>query len=38
MNWRQREKEKYSYYVTGVTLAVILIGLIGLIINNLFFK
>ena len=25
MNWRQREKEKYSYYVTGVTLSVIFI-------------
>jgi hypothetical protein len=37
MNWRQREKEKYSYYVNGVTLTIILIGLISLIINNLFF-
>jgi hypothetical protein len=37
MNWRQREKEKYSYYVTGVTVVITLIGLVSLIINKLFF-
>ena len=37
MNWRQRQKEKYSFYVTGVTVIVCLIGLIYLWIIKLFF-
>lgn len=35
MNRRQREKEDYSFYVTGVTVAVALIVIIYVLINKL---
>jgi len=38
MNWRERQKEEYSFYVTGVTVAVALILVIYAIIQQLFFK
>jgi hypothetical protein len=38
MNRRQREKEEYSFYVTGVTVAVAVVLVIGAIVQQLFFK
>ena len=38
MNWRQRQKEEYSFYVTGVTVAVALIAVIYAVVQQLFFK
>jgi hypothetical protein len=38
MNRRQREKEEYSFYVTGVTLAVAIVLVIFAIVQQLFFK
>ena len=37
MNWRQRQKEEYSFYVTGVTVVVALIVVICAVIQQLFF-
>jgi len=37
MNWKKREKEEYSFYVTGVTIVVCLIAVISAIIQQLFF-
>ena len=38
MNRRQREKEEYSFYVTGVTLAVVLALVIYALVKQIFFK
>jgi hypothetical protein len=38
MNWKQRQKEEYSFYVTGVTVAVALIAVIFAIVQQLFFN
>jgi hypothetical protein len=38
MNWRQRQKEEYSFYVTGVVVAVSLALVVGAVIQQLFFK
>ena len=38
MNLRQREKEEYSFYVTGVTLAVVLALVIYALVKQIFFK
>jgi hypothetical protein len=38
MNWRERQKEEYSFYVTGVTIVVALIVVICAIVQQLFFK
>ena len=37
MNWRQRQKEEYSFYVTGVTVVVALIVVIYAVVKQLFF-
>lgn len=37
MNWKERQKEEYSFYVTGVTLAVALITVIYAVVKQLFF-
>ena len=37
MNWRERQKEEYSFYVTGVTVAVALIVVICAVIQQLFY-
>ena len=37
MNWRQRQKEEYSFYVTGVTVVVALIAVIFAVVQQLFF-
>ena len=37
MNWRQRQKEEYSFYVTGVTVVVALIAVIYAVVQQLFF-
>jgi hypothetical protein len=38
MNWRQRQKEEYSFYVTAVVVAVSLALVVGAVIQQLFFK
>jgi hypothetical protein len=38
MNWKQRQKEEYSFYVTGITVAVCLVLVIYAIIDQIFFK
>lgn len=38
MNWKKREKEEYSFYVTGVTIAVALIAVIYAVVQQLFFN
>lgn len=38
MNWKQRQKEEYSFYVTAVTVAVALVVVIAAIVQQLFFK
>jgi len=38
MNWKKREKEEYSFYVTGLTIVVFLIAVIYAIIQQLFFE
>jgi hypothetical protein len=38
MNWRQRQKEEYSFYVTAVTIVVTLVLIICAIAQQLFFK
>ena len=35
---RQRQKEEYSFYVTGVTLVIAVILVIGAMVQQLFFK
>jgi hypothetical protein len=37
MNWRERQKEEYSFYVTGVTIVVALALVIYAVIQQLFF-
>ena len=37
MNWRQRQKEEYSFYVTGATVVVALIAVIWAVVQQLFF-
>ena len=37
MNWKQRQKEEYSFYVTGVTVVVALIVVICAVIQQLFY-
>jgi hypothetical protein len=37
MNWRQRQKEEYSFYVTGVTVVVALVAIIFAMVQQLFF-
>lgn len=38
MNWRQRQKEEYSFYVTAVTVIVALVAVIFAIVQQLFFE
>jgi hypothetical protein len=38
MNRRQREKEEYSFYVTGITLAIAVVLVICAMVQQLFFK
>lgn len=38
MNRRQREKEEYSFYVTGVTIVVAVLVIIYTIVQQVFFK
>ena len=38
MNWRQRQKEEYSFYVTGVTVAIGLALVVCAVIQQIFFK
>ena len=37
MNWKQRQKAEYSFYVTGVTVVVALIAVIFAVVQQLFF-
>ena len=37
MNWRERQKAEYSFYVTGVTVAVALIAVIYAVVQQLFY-
>ena len=37
MNWRERQREEYSFYVTGVTVVVALIAVICAVVKQLFF-
>lgn len=37
MNWKQRQKEEYSFYVTGVTVVVALIAVIWAVVQQLFY-
>ena len=37
MNWRQREKAKYSFYVTGITVILGVVLLICAMVQQLFF-
>ena len=37
MNWRERQREEYSFYVTGVTVVVALIAVIWAVVQQLFF-
>ena len=37
MNWRQRQKEEYSFYVTAVTVTVALIAVIYAVVQQLFY-
>lgn len=38
MSWRQRQKEEYSFYVTGVVVAISLLIVIGAVVKQIFFK
>lgn len=38
MNYKQRQKEEYSFYVTGVTVVVALIAVIYAVVQQLFFN
>ena len=38
MNWRQRQKEEYSFYVTGVVVAIGLALVVCAVIQQIFFK
>ena len=37
MNWKQRQKAEYSFYVTGATVVVALIAIIFAVVQQLFF-
>jgi hypothetical protein len=37
MNWRKKQKEEYSFYVTAVTVTVALIVVIYAVIKQLFY-
>jgi hypothetical protein len=38
MNWRERQKAEYSFYVTGISIAIILVLVIYAVVQELFFK
>lgn len=38
MSWRKREREEYSFYVTGVVVAISLLIVIGAVVKQIFFK
>jgi hypothetical protein len=38
MNWRERQKEEYSFYVTAVTVTVAVVLVVGAMVQQLFFK
>jgi hypothetical protein len=38
MNWKERQKEEYSFYVTGVTIVVAVVLVICAMVQQLFFK
>jgi hypothetical protein len=38
MNWRERQKEEYSFYVTGAVVVIALIAVIYAVVQQLFFN
>lgn len=38
MNWRERQKEEYSFYVTGAVILIAIVLVIAAVVQQLFFK
>ena len=38
MNWKQRQKEEYSFYVTGFVIVMSIALVVGALIQQTFFK
>jgi hypothetical protein len=38
MNWKQRQKEEYSFYVTGAVILIAVLLVISALVQQIFFK
>jgi hypothetical protein len=38
MNWKQREKAEYSFYVTGAVILIAVLLVISALVQQIFFK
>jgi FlaG/FlaF family flagellin (archaellin) len=38
MNWRQRQKEEYSFYVTGAVILIAIVLVMAALVQQVFFK
>ena len=37
MNWKQRQKEEYSFYVTGAVIIITIVLVMAALVQQLFF-
>ena len=38
MNWKERQKEEYSFYVTGAVILIAIVLVIAAVVQQIFFK